>query len=138
MDYFFLLEENIDFVRINFENCEQIKIPVQHIINLSLGNLNNDGEYISANSLNLILNPDANIRHTYEPCLTYKSNITIFQRILHRSDIVSIDIHKATEENLELLVPYKENEKGFNDAEHCYIGKNGELHIEIKEANGTR
>lgn len=133
VDCFFPLTENIDFVRINFENCEQIKIPVRDIVRLSLGSLNNDEEFVAADSIILVIDPAANIPYVQEVPFDYSSDMTTFQRILFRADVVSIDIHKTTGENLEVWLPYKENEKGFNAAEHCYIGKNAELHIEIKE-----
>lgn len=132
MDCFFLLEKDIDSVRINFENCEQIEILTCDIIKLSLGTIHNDKEYISVDNLNFVINPNANLPYTAEWCPLYSPKMTTFDRIFLRSDIVSTDIHKKTGEHLELWVPYKENEKGFNSAEKCYIGKNGELHIEIK------
>ena len=134
MDCFFLLAKDIDFVRINFENYTHIDISTHNIINLVIGNFNYENETLLTDNLNFILAPGANIscRFGYYPLP--QSCIFVFDRILLQSDIVSIEIHKNTGENLEIWIPYEEDERGFNAAQNCYIGKTGELHIEIKEA----
>lgn len=132
MDCFFLLAKDIDFVRINFENYVHIDIPTQNIINLTIGNLNEDDENLSTDSLDFILAPAANVLCKFE-YYPLPLKCFAFDRIFLRSDIISIEIHKNTGENLEIWIPYKENARGFNAVQNCYIGKTGELHIEIKK-----
>ncbi len=123
VSYFQLAD--VDFIAINFENCEQIEIPADKIRELSVKQAG-DGKEVGG--IHAILEPECNVHYS---CMGHSSEMTSFDRILSRLDIVSIDVHKDAGEAMELRVPYEEDDRGYNAAERCHLGETGELHVEI-------
>lgn len=125
-----LQQEGVDFIIINFENCEQISISSDHINRLYIDQIIQEDDMYFVNELQIVIDSNGD---GYYSSLGYNPKMTKFNRILYRADIVSIDIHKNTNDSIELLIPYVEGWNGFNASQKTYIGKNNELHIEVKK-----
>lgn len=127
MEQKFFQSTKIDSIAINFENCEQIVIPIESVNRILITGTDEEG---NIQGIYIALDQKADFSYS---CMGYDSPITSFERIQSRADIVSIDLHEKTGEELEFIVPYIEDERGFNAVEKCWISQKGELHIEIKE-----
>lgn len=121
---------DINSATINFENCEQIEIPAENIKSLQVEELD---DHSHVQGVHMVLDKKADVRYQ---CMGHSPEMTCFERILSRPDIVSIDCRMTTGKDSELKVPYIEDKCGHNAAEKCWVDEIDALHIKIdKEWN---
>lgn len=115
--------KNFESIVFTFENFQEAYVDASYIDTLHLCSSNYGNDY---SSVMIVFNQSFKCE-----------NEDIFNRLYNRSDIVYIDINcKDESKNMEILVPYEENEGGFNKLQNIDYVENGQVFLEIGRERG--
>ena len=114
------IQKNYEGILFTFENFEEAYVDATYIENLDLYSSNYGNDYDSVVVIfSKLFNHDKK---------------EIFNRIRNKRDIVYIDIYcKDESKNMEIMVPYEENDKGFNSLQNIDCFENGQAFLEISK-----
>ena len=114
------IQKNYEGILFTFENFEEAYVDATYIENLDLYSSNYGNDYDSVVVIfSKLFNHDKK---------------EIFNRIRNKRDIVYIDIYcKDESKNMEIMVPYEENDKGFNSLQNIDCFENGQAFLEIRK-----
>lgn len=114
------IQKNYECIVFTFENFEKAYVDASYIENLDLYSSNYGNDYDSVVVI-------------FSKLFTYDKK-DIFNRLYNRRDIVYIDIYcKDESKNMEIIVPYEGNDKGFNSLQNIDCFENGQAFLEISK-----
>ena len=114
------IQKNYEGILFTFENFEEAYVDATYIENLDLYSSNYGNDYDSVVVI-------------FSKLFTHDKK-EIFNRIRNKIDIVYIDIYcKDESKNMEIMVPYEENDKGFNSLQNIDCFENGQAFLEISK-----
>ena len=114
------IQKNYEGILFTFENFEEAYVDATYIENLDLYSSNYGNDYDSVVVI-------------FSNLFTHDKK-EIFNRIRNKRDIVYIDIYcKDESKNMEIMVPYEENDTGFNSLQNIDCFENGQAFLEISK-----
>lgn len=137
--------KEVKSIRIIFENCtasdklsagDMYKDNVKEIYlrniqrNIASIACNSVAELLICDDMKIILNPSAN---TYFDEFGERSELTLFDRILHYNDIASIEVYFDDESVNEIYPCWNEENDYANSYQRAQIDENNCLKIEIRK-----